>query len=279
MAGFVITRFTHGSGGKFLSSVIQTSDTVDHWSTVLQNFKHDKIFPQLVEHYFDRSFPLDHSQALRNEPACPYRTDLYSSTYPRGNDVTIEQLLSHANEMQDSRFLDSWHSSRLVNLNFMKPELPRFCDNNLVVTITIESEAEQHWVHQSLWNKHWIDLGSEIVYAPNDPSYCHLTTLPQVLKFKNRSRYLETEKNLVWNEFVIQNHTRHWYVNSDRFKSYDESHKLHNFFIALRSFFDRDQFIHCIENLVKKFDLNPIDTDLIDLMRSCWVQRQIPFDD
>jgi hypothetical protein len=130
MSRFIITRFTHGSGGKFLSSVIQASNTVDHWSTVLQFNKTNEIFPKLVEHYFNRSFFIDHSSSLRNEPHCPYNTDLYSVSYERGNDVALEQLLAHAYYVNDARFLDSWHKNRLLNLIFNKPQTPRFCDGN-----------------------------------------------------------------------------------------------------------------------------------------------------
>lgn len=279
MTGFIITRFTHGSGGKFLSSVIQTSNAVDHWFTALQNHKHHEIFPQLIKHYFDRCFPLDHSLAIRNEPHCPYCTDLYSGSYPRGNDVTTEQFLAHAHQVNDTRFLNSWYQDRFVNLIFNKPEIPRFCDNSSVVTITIETEAEQQWVYQTLWRKHWIELEEELIYAPDNPEYCHMTTLSQVLKFNNPSRYPATEKSRLWNEFVLQNHTRHWYLDHDKFQSYDRCHGLHNVFIALRSFFDRDQFIHNIDHIVREFSLDPINLDLVDTMRSIWVSRQIAFND
>ena len=252
---------------------------MDHWSTVLQNHKNHSIFCDLIKHYFDRSFPHDHSLALRSEPHCPYCTDLYSSSYPRGNDVTLEQFLSHAHLVNDVRFLQSWQNKRLVNLIFNKPEIPRFCDNSVAITVTIESEAEQRWVYQTLWQKHWIELEGELIYAPHDPEYCHMYSLPQVLKFNNRSRYSTAEKSRLQNEFVLQNHTRHWYLDHNKFMEHDKACGLKNIFFPLRVFFDRDRFIDTIEHTFREFALDPPDLDLIDVMRSIWTARQIAFND
>lgn len=279
MSRFIVTRFTQGSGGKFLSSVIQASNTVDHWSTVLQLHKNQAIFSQLVHHYFDRSFPLDHSLALRNEPHCPYSTDLYSSSYDRGNDVTLEQLLQHAHRVNDVRFLDSWYKNRLMNIVFHKPQIPQFCNNNFTVTITIKTEAEQQWVYQTLWQKHWIEINGRLIYAPNDPEYCHITALPNVLKFNNISRFSPDEKSRILNEIVSKDHTRQWYIDHLKFEEYDSVHGLQNLFVPLRSFFDRDQFIDIVDCIFKKFSLQPVNIDLIDTMRSIWVSKQIALND
>jgi hypothetical protein len=42
----IITRFTQGSAGKFLSTVLQTNKYVDHWSSV-------------VQHQFDKTLELN----------------------------------------------------------------------------------------------------------------------------------------------------------------------------------------------------------------------------
>lgn len=275
---FVIVRFAPGSGGKFLSSVIQASTAVDHWSTVVQDHKnHEILFPQLISHYFDRSFPADHSMALRNEPHSPYCTKLYSSSYSRGNDVTLQQYLMNTQCANDIRFLDCQRQGRLVNLTFHKPEIPKFCDGSLVVTITIESEAEQQWVSQTLWRKHWIEFDGVLVHAPDDPVYCHITQLPQVLQYQNKSRYPATLKSQLQDKFVYQNHTREWYLDSNKFQEHDQLHDLQNVFIPLSSFFDRDQFIDMINNLFCKLQLDPVHVDLVDCMRSIWTARQNPF--
>ena len=92
MKNLIITRFAHGAAGKFLSTVLQTSELVDHWSLVV---KHQKSVNKYVKEttlvYCDRVFPSDHSLHMLNEPLVPYCTDLYSSTFDRGHDVTADQ--------------------------------------------------------------------------------------------------------------------------------------------------------------------------------------------
>lgn len=277
MADFLVVRFTHGSGGKFLSSVIQASETVDHWSTVLQNHKRHEIFPRLVGHYFQRSFPADHSLALRSEPHSPYCTDLYSSSYPRGAEVELDQYWSRATAVNDVRFLNSRAHGRLVNLIFNRPELPRFCKRSPTITVTIESESEQQWVCQTLWQKHWIQNHRELIYAPDDPDYCHATRLADVLKYNNPSRYPVSEKDYLMDKFVLNNPTRPWYLDHQMFGQHDDALELDNVFIPLSSFFHRDYFIDHIKNIMIRFDLDPVCTDLLDRMRKIWTANQIPF--
>jgi hypothetical protein len=99
------------------------------------------------------------------------------------------------------------------------------------------------------------------------------------LKFNNLSRYSTAEKSSLWNEFVLQNHTRHWYLDHQKFLEHDQAHGLKNIFFSLRSFFDRDRFIDRIEYIFREFALDPADLDLVDVMRSIWVSRQIAFND
>jgi hypothetical protein len=41
---FILTRFTHGSAGKFLSTVLQTSDQIEYWSVIVQSQKDTNLF-------------------------------------------------------------------------------------------------------------------------------------------------------------------------------------------------------------------------------------------
>mgnify|MGYP003341215470 FL=1 len=144
---FILTRFTHGSAGKFLSSVLQTSGEIDHWSSIIQDNKYNTdIFRSLVLQYTSRSFPKDHTAHMRTEPMVPYNIDLYSSGYPRGSDVTLQQYLENARNKNDIRLLKGISSNLKINLIFHKPCPPVFCDNSNAVTITITSDKEKNWL-------------------------------------------------------------------------------------------------------------------------------------
>ena len=44
----LVTRFTHGAGGKFLSTVLQTANNVDHWNRIIESYKNHPLFTELV---------------------------------------------------------------------------------------------------------------------------------------------------------------------------------------------------------------------------------------
>ena len=102
---FIVTRFTHGSAGKFLSTVLQTSDKIDHWSAIIQEQKNTSLYEHVTLEYVARSFPVDHTQYLKSEPMVPYNTDLYSTSFFRGSDVSLDQYFLNAIHKQDSRIL------------------------------------------------------------------------------------------------------------------------------------------------------------------------------
>jgi len=66
---FLITRFTHGSGGKFLSTVLQTSILIDHWSAIVQSQKEkSELIEEVTLQYVMRSFPKEHAMHMQLEP-------------------------------------------------------------------------------------------------------------------------------------------------------------------------------------------------------------------
>src|SRR5210317_295955 len=92
---FFIVRFTHGAAGKFVCSVLQTSASIRHWNDTLEQYKKQSNWHKKCLDYVIQSFPKDHTQHLRNEPIQPFNTDLYSTSYDRGNDVTLETYIDN----------------------------------------------------------------------------------------------------------------------------------------------------------------------------------------
>lgn len=275
---FIITRFTHGSAGKFLSTVLQTSDLVDHWSVPIQRYKQTKLFDSLVTEYVLRSFPVDHSQHLRSEPMVPYNTDLYSSGYTRGNNVTIEQYISNATIKNDTRLLDCIKLNLQINLIFHKPQLPVFCDGSNTVTITVTSQKEKNWLYNTLWSKHFLEKNGEIRYLPSDPSYCNFNSLVPVLTYNNQYLFTSAEKKKLFNDYIINNHTNSWYFDADKFKEYDSLHGLNNLFISLEEILSADKFLIVMQRIFKKFDLGTLNVDLVQHMHQIWLSRQFPYE-
>ena len=273
---FVIVHFTHGSGGKFLSTVLQTSAQIDHWSDILESEKSaNSLFKELILNYVRRSFPLDHKWHLRSEPMVPYATNLYSTSYNRGNSVTLDQYLTNSIRLNDYQLLNAIKSKKLINIIFNKPIVPKFCHGSKAITILIEHPQEIEFTNLALWHKHFLETNSTIHYLPDDPEFCHFTSLPKVLKFKNDYIFPEDKKTELVEQKIINNHTRPWYTDRRCFVDHDQQSKLNNYFISLGSFFNVDKFLHEIDQIFNKFDLGIPDIDLIKQMHEIWISRQV----
>jgi hypothetical protein len=274
---FLLVRFTHGSGGKFLSSVLQTSSVVDHWCATLQSYKHQPCWPTLIDQYIRRSFPGDHQMALRSEPHVPYNCDLYSTSRDRGHDVDLEQYLQHARDTNDYRLLACQSQQLVCNLVFNRPQVPLFCHGMPAVSITALTKRERDWLDRTLWNKHFVTVNDEIIYAPDDVDYCNFTRLPDVIKYKNTSRWPRSHEPRLKQEFVIDNFTRDWYFNPEKFRDWDSQHGIENYLIPLESFFSQDRFQHHIQGIFDRFKLGYPNLDLIETARGMWAENQCKF--
>jgi len=267
----LITRFTHGSAGKFLSTVLQTSERVDHWDLFVQQCKEDNnFFHDVTVEYCKRKFPQDHSLHILNEPMVPYCTDLYSTSYPRGNNVTMEQYASQV----DYRTSLSVEKNIITNLIFNKPQLPLFCQNQKVVTILVTTEQEIEWLRNTLWSKHFITKKDKIIYTPSHLDYCSLQSIPKLLNYSAISEFNVEDKQKIYNKYVVENHTLEWYLNKNNFVEFDNKNNLNNFFINLHDFFNTSSFIKAIYEVFNHFNLGKIDKFLIEKMHKLWWDRQ-----
>lgn len=273
---FLIVRFTHGAAGKFLSTVLQTSELVAHWSAVIQQEKETSSNVDLLTlEYIRRSFPKNLKYHLMNEPMAPYNSDLYSCSFDRGNDVTLDELISHATEVNDSRLVALLTSNIKCNLSFHKPNIPRFCRESSVVTILVETAEEQEWLRRTLWNKHFVETDQEINYIPNDPMLCNLKSLPLVLKFQNEYKFSIARKDEIYKRYVVNDHTNKWYFDRNNFIEFDNKMNIDNYFIELRDFFDEDCFLDAIQRIFHYFELGNVNVDLVSKMYNIWWSRQL----
>lgn len=276
---FILTRFTHGSAGKFLSSVLQTSNLVDHWSSMIQDNKsNQEIFNSLMLQYVSRSFPEEHSTYLRSEPMVPYNIDLYSAGYPRGNDVSLGQYINHAHKKQDLRLLNAIDKNLKINLIFHKPRVPMFCNDSAVITITVTSEQEKNWLYKTLWSKHFLESGDTIHYLPSDPDYCNFYSLVPVLTYKNPYCFSKDDKEELYYKYVINDHTNSWYFDPDRFVNFDNKHKLNNLFVELDAILSPSKFLIAVENMFNHLGLTTPNLALIQQMHQIWLSRQVAYE-
>ena len=275
---FIITRFTHGSAGKFLSTVLQTSDKIDHWSVVVQSQKNTELITPVTLEYVNRSFPKDHSRYLQAEPMVPYNTDLYSVGYPRGDNITLDQYVDYALEKNDIRLFTSIDNNRLANLVFHRPTLPKFCVASKAVTITVTTDKEKQWLFNTLWSKHFLEIKNKIYYIPSDPQYCNFQSLPTVLRFNNQYCFPLEQKDELYQKYVIGDHTNSYYFEPEKFTEFDSTNGIDNVFIKLSDILNADQFLLAISKIFLQLGLETPNSILISQMHKIWLSRQISYD-
>lgn len=275
---FILTRFTHGSAGKFLSSVLQTSAKIDHWSAIIESNKSTDLFERLILEYTKRSFPSDHSLHMQMEPMVPYNTDLYSSGYPRGNDVTLDQYLAYAIINNDYRLLNCMKNNLFVNIIFHKPCIPIFCLGANVITITVTSDSEKQWLYKTLWSKQFLETDNEILYLPSDPEYCNFSSIISVLKFNNPYKFDKSLKDKLFEKYVINDYTNQWYFEPDKFSKYDSDYQLDNTFIQLDEILVVNKFLLAMTRIFDYYCLGNPDLQLIKKMHQIWLSRQHTYD-
>lgn len=270
-SNFIVTRFTHGSAGKFLSTLLQTSKVVDHWSETIQKYKADnELFYELTLEYVRRSFPSDHSAHVRSEPMVPYNTELYSAGFERGNEVSFQEYLNNAVVKNDVRYLDSIKHNLFANIILNKPNIPYFCYGSNVVTILVTTDVEQNWVNSALQFKHMLETDDSIIYLPYSPSHCNFLSLPTVLKYKNKYKFDKSEKSVLANIINSNYKNKEWYSNPAMFSEFDKSMNLDNQFINLSDLLDINKLIPTLTAIFDYFELGQLNENLITDMHKIY---------
>jgi len=268
MSNLLITRFPSGSGGNFISTVLQTSMKIDHWNSVIQTQKElQKFVEETTLIYCERSFPVDHARHMVSEPMMPYSNELYSSTFDRGNDVTADQYWSQ----KDSRLISCVEKNLTANLIFHKNPLPKFCDGAKVLTVLVTSEDEKNWLDKTLYSKHFIEIGDRIIYTPRSLDHCSLKAVPKLLEYNAQCEYPLAKKDEIFTEMVKNNTTNLQYTNPENF----DNKNYQNIFFHQEYLLDRQKFLDQMSLVFEEFNLGTLDTSLVRKMHNIWLDRQI----
>lgn len=269
---FIIVRFTHGAGGKFLCTALQTSRAVDHWEQSLQQNKNTSTFRSLAWETVSKKFPVNHEEHLKKEPMVPYNTDLYSPSYDRGRDVTLDQYLDHALQKKDTRLLTAIESGLKINLIMQNPELPVFCKGADSVVIIVDNDRSLQWLDQTLWSKHFLEKDDQIFYLPDHPKYCSPASLNKVLEYGNAYQFPSSQKSRLWQEKIMHNHTRQKYLDIKNF----ESDCGNTYLFPLSCLFSTESFLDHMLKIFVFFELGEPDIGLLARLHQIWLSRQIP---
>lgn len=270
---FVITRFGHGSGGKFVSTVLQTHPNIQHWSNWLQAAKSTGIFPELLQIYARRSFPKNHLYHLRAEPMAPYDTSLWSSTYNRGQQLEMSDLLCYYQNKPDQYLSQGIEKKLWINFIFNKINLPKFCNQAFVVTLMIDSTRALDWAQRSLWSKHFVELSNKIIYCPNHPLYCPESSIATVLQYKNQCEFDVSQKSYLMEKYILKNPLLADFTNQEKLITNQPNH----YCIPISALFDSSSLVNHMQTIATQLQWQKFDATLILDIHKNWMQAQLPY--
>lgn len=270
---FVVVRFAAGSGGRFISSLFQLSESVSHWDSTIENnpFSLDKYVEYIAE-----SFPYSPEKHLKVEPDLPYYSDFYSGTYPRGEDVTYEQFCKYQQDHDCQYFFDNLNNHRYVNLILHKSKVPCFMQGSKIINIIIDNNDALKLTQQLLWLKHYQVIDSTSVKRlPHDPLTCNQKRSHLVKQFFVGSAIVKVN--------TIESFYQAEVLDSAEIKLFQNAHALlsdssnatceqGNFYLS--NIFSKQKLIDNINSICDQFNFAQVNQQLISVTYDMWWQRQ-----
>lgn len=150
---FLVIRFAPGSAGNFLTSLLQCSEGVGHW---FEHLEQDKSQQDWLS-YFQKVYVTDLSQWLQNDPqTCTTLgiREIFSASYDRGNDLTVEQFAQQEIQHCSAFYFDLKRQNRYIPILWHKNFFPAYFSNATFVNIMLDADSIR-WFDRSYYRKHF----------------------------------------------------------------------------------------------------------------------------
>jgi len=149
---FFVVRFAPGAAGNFVSSIVQCSREVAHWSQEQQIKKPNNDWLT----YFQSVYQPDFKIWLFKEPLSQLDwgiKDIFSSKYPRGNNLTVEEFLQQEKQKCNAYYHDQKAKDVYLPVFWNKTHVPVYFKNSVSVTILLD-EKSMRWYDHCVYYKH-----------------------------------------------------------------------------------------------------------------------------
>lgn len=200
---FLIVRFLPGSGGKFLSSILQLLDGVCCWDPELDFYKQCADTQNIVG-WFQTKFTQNWKEYLKIEPEVPYHLDFISNRFSRGDDITLSDLLDRNRSTGDDLFQSQFYGDGQIPLILNKSRIPcAYQNNSQIVNMLIDSPHARSWVARARARKLFYEIEpGKFVLKQDHPDYCSEKRKILASKFDN-PKLIQTSKFRFIKQFVV----------------------------------------------------------------------------
>jgi hypothetical protein len=261
---FLIVRFAPGAAGNMISSLLQCSPEVAHWSEEQQNKKpcHDWM------EYFTQVFPKDINKWLYHEPIGKLQwgtRNIFSAKYERGNSLTVEKFL----ELEEKLCTPYYHQQKLeqkyLPIFWHKKFMPAYFANSRSIIIHLDRKSVR-WFDHAVYHKH-----HQIVESTKD--YINVRLLenrPEII-VKGFQQQVEYEKR--WPNFrqfvkerIIDNPWRLQYQHTYNIPAWS----IPTSKVNLSDLLDNDTISSCYQSICEFLEISAILEQQVKSLHSYW---------
>lgn len=255
----LFVRYAPGAAGNFFISVIQTSLKVSCWNAEVQAAKGTDEFNIKFKQWFSQCFQPDLPNHLKYEPHHPYQLDFFSSKYPRGNEITVEEFVSNLNDRNDLNFLNNIDQKQLTVMRLNKSVIPVFGQGNTVVNIIVDPPAKK-WFYQTRYIKLFGRDNNGWISKENHPDF--LKAKFKKVLFQNQHHF-QVSKFSFLKDFVIGEPSIQSFFSEQTLLADPSNQTCQQLSINLSTIFNEEQFISTMSNVFEQLNLGQLNTDLV----------------
>ena len=194
---WIILQYRPGSGGKMLMLCLMTIDKIAHWDPDVENGLIDHC-DSLLKYWNDNSM----STWLKTEPLVHWHSEFYSRTFPRGDNIGLEEYNTLMNAIKNDYFKLCWGKGKVI-LDFLhKSQVPSWHQGSTILRLDANADdvLYQKIVLSKLfpWNP-ITKIGTCLLDHPM------INQSNNVNKFKNQFEFGPFQDSKTWLNFVFEN--------------------------------------------------------------------------
>ena len=258
---FLIIRFAPGSGGKFLSTLLQCSKSVHAWDEELVIAKKENDHHKIVR-YFASKFTTNFKDWQKNEPEIPYQTDFVSNRFSRGDNITFEQAQKLL--VNDSKYQTDFHNHGQLVLILNKSQIPAWLwGRSNVVNIVIDTKDSKKWFHRARFQKQFIKTtNNSYIIKQEHEHFCSPKRSKLASQFDNEKVFYGSWYSFA-KKYIINDPIGKLFSVRSSIVSHPTNVNVNNFFFDLSTYLDSGEFVEKFQELCDQIDLESIPHALV----------------
>jgi len=255
-----MVQYAPGSAGKFLTSLLMCSPSLAHFNPTVEI---DKTADRCID-YIQNHFSPNLAQWVSKEPNHGNAWNLHfiSSKYPRGDDLSMEQIVKQSARDATEHFCNSVNQNKFIPSIWNKPNIPAFLESSKFVTIIIDPLSLK-WYHRAVWHKLYGWKDGNIHLKANDPSL----NPAMAIYFQKFNNPLTTNENFF---SFVKREILNSPVKIPFLTQHNFSHHSMQSFVNLSDLLNFNSCVNAIDRICNELDILPIPISIITRGHRHW---------